>query len=49
MTELTKRERAAIVVLLFIVKMINPTTYTHEISKLKEELDAQLDTPEAAK
>lgn len=39
---LNQRERAGIIVLLFIVKILNPTKYEHQIGELKTELLAQL-------
>jgi hypothetical protein len=41
-TELTHRERAAIAILLFIVKLINPTTYEHQINELKADISKAL-------
>jgi hypothetical protein len=39
---LFQRERIAITVLLFIVKIINPTGYEHQIKELKEAIEKQL-------
>lgn len=36
---LTNREKVAIVILLFIIKLVNPTGYTHQIDELKKELE----------
>jgi hypothetical protein len=41
-TELTNRERATIVILLFIVKLINPTTYVHQINELQADITKAL-------
>lgn len=38
MTELTWRERAAVRVLLFILQMLNPTGYEHEVKELRRDL-----------
>lgn len=39
---ITKREKVAIIVLLFIVKILNPTGYEHQIKELKEAIEQQL-------
>jgi hypothetical protein len=40
---LTHQQRATIAILLFIVKMLNPTGYTFEIKELKINIEDQLD------
>lgn len=39
---LTFRQRATIKILFFIVKMLNPTGYTHEIDNLQTKLEKEL-------
>ena len=39
MKELTFRERATVAILFFIIKILNPTGYTHQIDALQRELD----------
>jgi hypothetical protein len=36
---LSFREKATIKVLFFIVKMLNPTGYTHEVNQLQKDLE----------
>lgn len=43
MNDLNNRERATIVILLFIIKLLKPTGYDHEVTKLRDDLNAQLD------
>lgn len=42
-SKLNYRERATIAVLFFIVKLLNPTGYQHEVNKLEETLKGDID------
>lgn len=44
--KLTFRERATIKILFFIVKLLNPTGYTHEISKIQNDVEAEYNETE---
>ena len=35
---LNRREKMAVIILLFMLKLINPTSYTHQIDELKKQL-----------
>ena len=39
--ELTIKEKAAITILFFIVKMLNPTGYQHEITNLQKAITGE--------
>lgn len=39
MSELSFKERAAVIILLFIVRLLNPTGYPHQVDALKKELE----------
>lgn len=41
--QLSRREKVAVIMLLFIVKLINPTGYTHEIDALIKEIKGNFD------
>lgn len=40
--QLTFRERATIKVLFFIVKILNPTGYTHQVESFQKELEKEI-------
>jgi hypothetical protein len=41
-TRITTREKVALLVLLFALKILNPTGYEHQIQELKEAIEKQL-------
>lgn len=41
--KLTFRERATIKVLFFIVKLLNPTGYSHEVQAFQKELEKEIE------
>lgn len=41
--DLNKRQRAGLHVLFFILKMLKPSGYEHEISQLQDKVEAELD------
>lgn len=40
--KISNREKIAIIILLFIVKIMNPTGYSHQFDELKKAIDEEL-------